>query len=112
VKKEQLKTIIYLAERLKERSTWLGITAILSSAGVFIEPELLNKIVMVGMTIAGLICIFTKDFKYDTRRRSSIRKKSRTALQEPPGASNRTGLPVEPATPVRSFGGQEVSRKF
>ena len=61
----------YLKERLEERSTKLGIVAVLSAAGFVIDPVLLESIIAVGTIIAGLILILTKDYKNDTRRRSS-----------------------------------------
>jgi len=47
--------------RFYERSSWLGLTAILASVGVVISPELQDVIIQVGISVAGLIAFLTKD---------------------------------------------------
>jgi hypothetical protein len=51
----------YLLERLKERSTWIGMVAIATGCGVGVTPELANGIVTAGSLIAGTIAAATKD---------------------------------------------------
>lgn len=51
----------YLIDRLKERSTWLGIIALLTACGAPIAPESIDHIVTVGLALAGLVGIFTAD---------------------------------------------------
>ena len=51
----------YFLCRAKERSTWLGVIAILSSIGAELHPETVNHIVNIGVGLAGLIAIGTKD---------------------------------------------------
>ena len=59
---DKIKTIFnWLSSRLNERSSWLGLTAILASVGVVISPELQDVIIQVGISVAGLIAFLTKD---------------------------------------------------
>lgn len=53
----------YIIERLKERSTWLGIISIVTAAGVSLSPEQSEAIVSVGVVICGAIAAFTADAK-------------------------------------------------
>lgn len=56
-----MKIVDWIVDRLKEKSTWLGITALLSAAGVVLAPEQLDAIATAGVAIAGAIAIFTKE---------------------------------------------------
>ena len=103
------KFIDYLVARLKERTTYLGIVAVLSAAGYVVDQALLDKIIAIGTSIAGLILILTKDIKNDTNRRNRVRKASRKTLQEPTGTSERPGLPMESAPLARESWRQKVS---
>jgi len=51
----------YLIERLKEPSTWRGLTALLTAVGVALSPEQVNAIVSTGLALIGLLGVFTKD---------------------------------------------------
>lgn len=51
----------YLIERLRERSTWLGATALLSAFGFSLDPALVDQIALVGVAAAGLILMLTPD---------------------------------------------------
>lgn len=51
----------YIFERLKEASTWRGIIAFITAAGVTISPEMVDKIVAAGLAIMGVIGIVFKD---------------------------------------------------
>lgn len=51
----------WLANRLKERSTWLGITSLATAIGIGIDPDQIQAIVGVGVAIGGLIAVFMKD---------------------------------------------------
>jgi uncharacterized membrane protein len=51
----------YLIERLKEASTWRGLTALLTAVGVTLSPEQTNAIVGAGLALIGLLGVFTKD---------------------------------------------------
>lgn len=51
----------YLLERLKEPSTWRGLTALLTAIGVALSPEQVNAIVSAGLALMGVLGVFTKD---------------------------------------------------
>lgn len=53
----------WILERLKEPTTYLGITAILSSAGIALDPELAQSIQTAGLGVAGIILFITKEKK-------------------------------------------------
>jgi len=58
-----MKTLTWITDRLKERSTWIGLSGIVTAAGVAISPELLEAIISMGIAAASLIAIITKDKK-------------------------------------------------
>jgi hypothetical protein len=51
----------YILNRLKEASTWAGISALLSVVGVALEPEFTGAIAVVGTTLAGLALALLPD---------------------------------------------------
>lgn len=51
----------WLLNRLMEPSTWYGMTTVLTSVGVQLEPALAEQIITAGVGIAGTIAIVTKD---------------------------------------------------
>ena len=51
----------YLLERLKEPSTWVGLTTIATSFGIQVSPEQANAILSTGFLCAGIIGVLTKD---------------------------------------------------
>ena len=53
--------IDWLMERLKERSTWLGIVSFLTAAGVALDPEQAAALVTGEVAVAGAIAAFTRD---------------------------------------------------
>lgn len=55
--------VAYIIDRLKEASTWRGIIAFLTAAGISISPELGEKIIAVGLAIIGVIGMVFKDGK-------------------------------------------------
>jgi len=58
-----LKEIVmkFLIDRLKERSTWLGLTTLLTALGVALNPELKESIAVAGVSVGGLIAALTQD---------------------------------------------------
>jgi hypothetical protein len=50
----------YLLQRAKEASTWRGLVLLVTAAGVGITPELANAIITAGVSLAGLLGIFSK----------------------------------------------------
>jgi hypothetical protein len=53
--------IDYIQDRLNEPSTWRGIVALLTAAGVSLSPEQTAAIVSAGLAIIGLVGVFTAD---------------------------------------------------
>lgn len=53
----------WIIDRLKERSTWLGLTGIVTALGVALNPEQIEAITATGLAIAGLVAAFTRDKK-------------------------------------------------
>lgn len=51
----------WMLARSKERTTWVGIVALLSSFGITIAPEMIEHIITAGLAISGLIAIAVKD---------------------------------------------------
>jgi len=51
----------YVLERLKEPSTWRGITLLLTAIGVPLAPGVSDAIISLGLAVAGLIGVVTKD---------------------------------------------------
>ncbi|UTC28595.1 hypothetical protein MARCHEWKA_00820 [Brevundimonas phage vB_BpoS-Marchewka] len=49
--------------RATERSTWLGVIALLAAFGVVVQPEHVELICGVGSGLAGVILVATKDVK-------------------------------------------------
>ncbi len=51
----------WLSSRLRERSTWLGIMAVLAGVGITLNPELQEAIVGLGAALGGLVAVISKD---------------------------------------------------
>ena len=51
----------YILDRAKEASTWRGVCLFLTAIGIPIAPDYMEAIVSVGMSVAGLIGMITKD---------------------------------------------------
>ena len=55
----------YILNRLKERSSWLGLIAFATFCGASIATELTESIITVGVALAGLVGVVTKDKEKD-----------------------------------------------
>lgn len=55
-----MKVIKWASDRLKEPSTWRGITMFLTAVGISVKPDLMEQIIVTGTGLAGLIGIFTQ----------------------------------------------------
>lgn len=53
----------FILNRGKEASTWRGIVALLTAAGVALSPEQGEAIVALGLAVIGAIGVFTADKK-------------------------------------------------
>lgn len=53
----------WLLDRLKEPSTYLGLTAMLSAAGYALDPALVKQITAAGIGVSGLILFVLREKK-------------------------------------------------
>lgn len=53
----------FILTRGKEASTWRGIVAILTAAGVTLSPSQAEAIIALGLAVIGAIGVFTTDKK-------------------------------------------------
>ena len=53
----------WLLDRLKEANTWYGLTAIATSAGITVDPDLTREVISTGVAVAGLVSVITKEKK-------------------------------------------------
>lgn len=51
----------WIKERLKEKSTWKGVVWLITACGVALTPEQSEAIITAGITLAGLLDIFTTE---------------------------------------------------
>ena len=51
----------YIFERLKEPSTWRGITLLLTALGIPLAPGVADLIIPAGLAVTGLIGAVTPD---------------------------------------------------
>lgn len=56
-----MNALRFIASRLKEASTWRGITMFMTAVGISVKPDLMEQIIVTGTGVAGLIGIFTRD---------------------------------------------------
>lgn len=54
--------IQYILNRLKEKSTWLGIGSVLTSMGFVLKPDQWQAIMAFGMGIPGLVAVFLPSY--------------------------------------------------
>lgn len=52
--------LTYILDRLKERSTWLGIIGAATAIGISVSPDTANAITAAGVAVASLIAAITK----------------------------------------------------
>ncbi|TVQ82149.1 MAG: hypothetical protein EA357_10660 [Micavibrio sp.] len=60
------KLLKFIAGRIRERSTWLGLVSLAAALGLALSPEQKEAIVSAGMALAGLIAALTKDTDEET----------------------------------------------
>lgn len=59
-----MKTILtYVAHRLAEPSTWRGMVALVTAAGVAISPELAEAVIAAGLAGIGVIGVLFPDMR-------------------------------------------------
>ena len=69
----------WLIARLKESSSWRGLIWLLTVAGVALNPEQTEALIVAGMAVAGLLGVFTKD-KPNDRVMTSTHLNTKTPL--------------------------------
>jgi hypothetical protein len=52
--------IQYALDRLMERSTWLGLIAVLSASGIALSPDQAEALATVGTGLAGVVLAATR----------------------------------------------------
>lgn len=55
--------VAYVLNRLSEASTWRGLVALATAAGIVVSPELAEAIVAAGLAGIGLIGVVVPDLK-------------------------------------------------
>jgi len=50
-----------LLTRARERSTWLGVISLATALGLVLTPAQSEAVIAAGMSLAGLIGVFTSD---------------------------------------------------
>lgn len=58
--------------RLKERSTWVGLTMIATAGGVQLSPEKMEAIYTLGTTLAGFVAVIWADKKEVTNEKPPV----------------------------------------
>lgn len=53
--------IDWVIARLKEQTTWIGLTTLLTAAGVSLAPELTESIITAGVAIGGVLAMVLKE---------------------------------------------------
>lgn len=63
MKEKWLKIEGWVLDRLEEPSTWRGIVAVMTAAGITMDPDEVGKIVACGLSVIGVINIFRRERK-------------------------------------------------
>jgi len=51
----------FFVDRLKERSTWMGLLSVVAAMGITFTPEQQQAIVGACLGLAGLVAVVTRD---------------------------------------------------
>jgi hypothetical protein len=51
----------WVLARTQEKSTWIGLASLLSSAGIAVSPELQTAATEVGLAVSGLVLVLTRE---------------------------------------------------
>ena len=64
-----MKNLLYfLLSRAKERSTWLGLISLATALGLTLSDMQSEAIIAAGMSLAGLLAVFTVDKNDDDNK--------------------------------------------
>ena len=58
-----MAAVSWIFDRLREPSTWYGLSVILVSVGVNVDPDLWKEITSAGVAVSGLVLVATKEEK-------------------------------------------------
>lgn len=58
-----MNTLSYLADRLREPSSWAGLAGILAAVGVSVSPEIWREATAAATGIAGLAAVLLRERK-------------------------------------------------
>jgi hypothetical protein len=50
----------WIIDRLKERSTWLGLISLVTAIGISLNPGQIEAVISAGMAAGGLIATMTR----------------------------------------------------
>lgn len=56
----EMKSLLYILDRLSENSTWRGLILVGTAVGLRLEPEHQEAIVAAGLGLVGAINVFRK----------------------------------------------------
>lgn len=56
-----MAAVSWVFDRLREPSTWYGLSVILVSVGINVDPELWKEITSAGVAVSGLVLVITKE---------------------------------------------------
>lgn len=91
----------WLINRLKERTTWLGIFTLLSLAGIKLEPEFREVIINAILAVAAVVAFV---YRENIHERSTDLDQPSQATALPPIELTGQSESIEPVTKVPSTG--------
>lgn len=58
-----MKALSYIGDRLREPSTWAGLSSLVTGLGVAVSPDRWQEIMAIGMGIGGFLAVIVKEPK-------------------------------------------------
>lgn len=59
---EQVKNVYsWLAQRLQEPSSWIGLCSVLTMLGVYMEPSMKEQFITFGVALGSFLAFFLKE---------------------------------------------------
>jgi hypothetical protein len=86
----------YLLARLLERSTWLGLVALATAAGVTLQPDQIEGVAAAGLTVGGLLAAFWPDAGSPSPRNLLARLRERSTWLGLTAIGTAIGVSTEP----------------
>ena len=50
----------WIVDRLKERSTWLGLISLVTAVGLSLNPNQVEAVIAAGMAVGGVVAALTR----------------------------------------------------